>query len=73
MMTMTNTALSPPDPQALRRHREPEPTVIQLEVFKIACEKCQRGAQDCVPVVGNGDACRACKEKKYTVSVRTEV
>jgi hypothetical protein len=53
-----------------RRHREPEPTVVELEVFKIACEKCQRGGRDCVPVVGNGDACRACKEKKYKCSHR---
>jgi hypothetical protein len=57
-----------PPPPTLRRHREPELTVIQLKVFKIACEKCQRGARDCVPVVGNGDACRACKEKKYKCS-----
>jgi hypothetical protein len=60
---------SPPPPPP-RRHREPEPTVVQLEVFKIACEKCQRGDRDCVSVVGNGNACRACKEKKYKCSHR---
>jgi hypothetical protein len=49
---------------------EPDPTIVQLEVFKIACDKCLRGARDCVPVVGNGDACRACKEKKYKCSHR---
>jgi hypothetical protein len=60
---------SPPPPTP-RRHRAPEPTVVHLEVFKIACDKCQRGGRDCVPVVGNGDACRACKEKKYKCSHR---
>ena len=60
---------SPPPPTQKRR-MEPEPTIIQLEVFKIACDKCLRGARDCVPVVGNGDTCRACKEKKYKCSHR---
>ena len=61
------TRPSPPPPSPKRR-RQPERTVVQIEVFKIACDKCERGGRDCLPVVGNGDACRGCKEKKYRCS-----
>jgi hypothetical protein len=65
-------AYSPPPTPKTRKEPEPQPKqiLVQIEVFRIACEKCQKGGRDCVPVVGNGDACRDCKFKKYRCTHR---
>jgi hypothetical protein len=62
---------SPPPPTPKKqRQRDPDDNLVRLLVFKMACDKCQRGGRDCLVVVGNGDACRACKDKKYKCSHR---
>ena len=60
-----------PMPPTPRKHKEavpgPQHITVQIEVYKVACERCQKGDRDCEPM-GKGDACRACKEKKYKCS-----
>jgi hypothetical protein len=63
----TSDSSPAPTPKKPRKP-EPEPTLLHLEIFRVACDRCQRGGRDCVPVLGNGNACRACRTKKYKCS-----